>query len=250
MADINFNTTQIQESARTAQLTRTAEPRTAQTAEVESDSRKVENEVLQDLKDTRENVVAVSDHGDTVAVSDEGEELNDLAQTTSVSAMSDEEDKESAAEILMEQSEAMSEETQKILQSQQEEIRQIEDEENFETAAAASYNAYSDQQLEQMYLKGEISRIDYQREMESRDAAEEANGEENEEFSEEMSGLSAIENQTANSMNAIQTAYASDSTTMSAQERLGAMENLDENMNADENALERRAEQDFQVSIS
>ena len=259
MADININTAMpTQTEAVKPQPVRTETVKES----VEAERTQPQSTQTSETEPREENIVSVSEHGDTVAVSDEGEELNELAQTTSISEVDRE---RSAAEILKEQAKVRQAESERILEEQLSEnegvsertsgARQTENaegvEENFEAQSVVSYNTYSDQQLEQMYLKGEISRIDYQNEMESREAEDEAEAEESEEFGREMSGINAIGRKMENDINAISTAYNSDNASgITAQQRLAAMEGLDNAQQASEETLARRAEEDFQVSIS
>ena len=92
----------------------------------------------------------------------------------------------------------------------------------------ASYQGISDMKLEQMYLQGEISKIDYDQEMESREEAREAENEENSRFADQMTGAAVLQEAGQRDLNQIETAFSTEANDLfSAEERLEIIETLD-----------------------
>ncbi len=90
--------------------------------------------------------------------------------------------------------------------------------ENIDTAKDAAaktgnttYNGYTDAQLEQMYIKGEISRNDYDREMDARKERAEEIQSGNREFNREMAAEIAAEELTTRQGEEVKTVYSPDS---------------------------------------
>ena len=87
-------------------------------------------------------------------------------------------------------------------------------------AQITSFKGYTDQQLEQLYIKGEISRNDYEQEMDSRqeraEAVQEGNREFNREMAEDISEQESVQRQGQE----LETVYSPDSSdTLSARTR-------------------------------
>ena len=92
----------------------------------------------------------------------------------------------------------------------------------------ASYQGISDMKLEQMYLQGEISKIDYDQEMESRKEAREAESEENAAFENQMTGAAVLQENGRQDLNQIQTVFSEEANdNMSAADRMEILETLD-----------------------
>ena len=98
-------------------------------------------------------------------------------------------------------------------------------------AGSSAYSGYTDAQLEQMYLRGDVSQIEYNQEVEARDAAREARLESAKENTREI-----IENEaesreierTAETINTIQTGEVLEGEgTVPIEARLQAIQNLD-----------------------
>ena len=226
-----------------------------------------------------DNVVAVSEHGDTVQVSEEGEERleteaslaaadeeesaaqilleqDEESESAAQILLEQDEESESAAEILLEQNEAAAVSRESNVTEAMQRQRELENEENFE-AESTNYAGYTDQQLEQMYMKGEISQSDYQREIDSREERVEAMQQQNSENSEELTSAISEGERASRITGAVEGALASDNeTNVSAQTRIdmvNAAENLDNDNTAQalsDEEVEQRQMQDFQVSIS
>ena len=199
-----------------------------------------------------ENIVSVSEDGDTVQASPESmQELEDEAFGTVVERTpvnEEEEEEENAVNAEEENQPARTEENDENaydpIEVQQEEARrraeireerameerraeleaeaaqnapvrvQAENEEReaMEGSRITSFNGYTDTQLRSLYLSGEITRADYDAEMQNR---EEANSEEiaevqseNQQFSRDMSTYAGLENQSANDAVQLEEAYS------------------------------------------
>ena len=84
----------------------------------------------------------------------------------------------------------------------------------------ATFNGYTDAQLEQMYIKGEISRNDYDREMDARKERAEEIQSGNREFNKEMAAEIAAEELTTRQGEEVKTVYSPDSSdTLTAKTR-------------------------------
>lgn len=100
--------------------------------------------------------------------------------------------------------------------------------------APTSYAGISNQQLEQLYLKGTISKYDYDSEIASREERTEAAQQNNAEVSEEVVNLAGAANQSLQNFNAIDNAYRPDQDideARQATERLQAMDAVQKVMN-------------------
>ena len=92
-----------------------------------------------------------------------------------------------------------------------------------------SFTGYTDTQLEQMYVKGEISKADYDQEMESREEAEEAISENGRRFSEEMGNNVNRLAQGERTEEAMEAAYAPDaSQTLEAADRMKIVQAMEQ----------------------
>ena len=92
----------------------------------------------------------------------------------------------------------------------------------------ASYQGISDMMLEQMYLKGEISKIDYDKEMESREEIREAEGIDNAQFSNEMTGAAVLQESGQRDLQEIETAFSPEANdNLSGAQRMEILETLE-----------------------
>lgn len=110
-----------------------------------------------------------------------------------------------------------------------EQLAEESGEEDDETVQQTSSNfaGISDDRLEQMYLQGEISRYDYETEIESREAEREQRAEDSGAFSDRMNRLDAVGRQTDNNAEAIRDATSGQaSDTLTAEQRLDMIEDL------------------------
>ena len=103
-----------------------------------------------------------------------------------------------------------------------------EEEEEEYNQKLASYTGISDQKLEQMYLQGEISRMDYDKEMEAREERREAENNENDQFSNEMTGMAVLEESGKRDLNQIETAFSPEANdNIEAADRMEIIESME-----------------------
>ncbi len=143
-----------------------------------------------------EDVVSISKDGDTVQVKPESaQKLEDDAFGT-VIRRSDEEEKEENAQLIKE-SEKRREEIEEAIEKNREaaerraenaekQSAEAEEDQQALTGNITSFAGYTDSQLETMYLKGDISKIDYDKEMSSREEKREAETANTAEFNQTM----------------------------------------------------------------
>ena len=116
-------------------------------------------------------------------------------------------------------------------------------EQDFQAQTSSNYIGISDDRLEQMYREGEISRQDYEKEIEARKASREKMNEEEERFSKEMNGFERLERQTQQNSDAIRQATSNNaSDTLTAKERLDIIEDLQDAKAKDDNRKEEARE--------
>ncbi len=203
-----------------------------------------------------ENVVAVSKDGDTVQVSEEGtDRLANAERKVADNTLGEESfgrvtvrgEKAADNELITgsETSDRMTADSQKsyreISDSQRSDTQTAGtltdnklsgDEEAAKKADITSYAGYTDSQMEQLYLRGDISKIEYDLEMEDREQEREAASVSDNQFSKDMAyNINGI-NQTMKDAKAIDTALANDSAEepLRADERLKMIEKLDGNI--------------------
>lgn len=92
-----------------------------------------------------------------------------------------------------------------------------------------NFEGISDMKLEQMYLQGEISKIDYDQEMESREEAREAEDQDNAQFGNQMAGAAVLQEAGQRDLQQIETAFSDEANDnmMSGAERMEIIETLD-----------------------
>ena len=122
-----------------------------------------------------ENVISTSQDGDTVQAGKEA--LDKLKEDEEYGRVVDKGSLLAAKDPSAERRAELREEAEKKAEEKEEEK---EEEKN-----VTSFNGYTDAQLKQMYLKGDISRQDYDKEIEDRESKKEARGEEEEKFMKE-----------------------------------------------------------------
>ncbi len=197
--------------------------------EIPNEEREKERQVAREnvnsnnSKQPVENLVSVSDDGDTVQVSRESETRLEDAQTSQVVIKQEREalnqadqanwtnpsdhaefmkpEEEDFALEKEQEEEEMQEELapsiteQRVENAKKTEAREEMREEAIEASEArtapsqngsVSYTGVSDSELERMYLTGEISRLDYDQEMEAREEQEEAQAAENSQTQEQF----------------------------------------------------------------
>lgn len=221
-----------------------------------------------------ENVVSVSEDGDTVQASPAGVEK--LSDDTSVRVVGErnrventppeddfqtddaaeaaaarqkeaaerraevikegQEAAEERAEALKEAMEAQAEKDQPAISAEDQRVSansadqregvRVDVGDNAPDRQVTSYAGISDQQLEQMYRDGTISKYDYDNEVASREQRAEQNRENIQEFDQNTAGVLGTANQTMQNFNAIEDAYNREQTVTEAREateRLDAM---------------------------
>ncbi len=177
-------------------------------------------------EETLENVVSVSEDGDTVQVSDEGSRELDESASGTVISQTDREPETSRFEEDIE-----------IEPITPPEITPIEAPEiASETAAAeetesadrdiTSFAGYTDQQVEQMYLEGEISQNDYNNEIARREEMEASEREEREQLSRDMGRLDERASRNEMADFAIENAVENGNDKIGLNERLQAVDSL------------------------
>ncbi len=92
-----------------------------------------------------------------------------------------------------------------------------------------TFEGISDMKLEQMYLQGEISKIDYDQEMQSREEAREAENKDNSEFGNQMAGAAVLQEAGERDLQQIETAFSDEANNnnISAADRMEIIETLD-----------------------
>lgn len=182
-------------------------------------------------------IVSVSEDGDTVAVAREAIETEEKEGT--VTERDDEDARASASAIEAERERVaveieapeiepieLPEATKEANEAAIEEAKEATD---TETASQQiiSFAGYTDSQIEQMYLDGEISQADYNQEIESREQRLENIEVSNDELSRNMNSIDSAGRNAEQMGNAIETAYSDKaSATLTADQRMEAIENL------------------------
>ena len=92
----------------------------------------------------------------------------------------------------------------------------------------ATYTGISDMRLEQMYLQGEISQNDYNREMEAREEEREAEQADDGNFSTQMTGAAALEESGERDLDQIENVFSDDANdNIAATDRMQIIQSLD-----------------------
>ena len=198
-------------------------------AKADSDAAKVTGD-QDDLK-TKEYgpVIAKSSDGDTVRVKDKlPVEKSAAYDATSVDTTNQQEPTLPDFDIPPVSNPAEAKDT--YIKTLQKEAAKSSADTDDSTASSniTSYASYTDSQLEQMYLQGDISKIDYDLEMESREAAKEERTKDTSEFTNDMTEDIAKEadmERTAYNIDMLDTGDTSD--TIPVEVRMQAMLNLD-----------------------
>ena len=130
------------------------------------------------------------------------------------------------AEVTAEATEAEEDATGAATAEQTAEAAEEEDDAAVQQTST-NFAGISDDRLEQMYLRGEISRYDYETEIESREAEREQLAEDRDAFSERMNELEGVGRKTENGAEAIRDATSERANdTLTAEQRLDIIENL------------------------
>ncbi len=181
----------------------------------------------------------VSEEDSTEDTSLEEEDVVGQILDESVERAAELEAQTAAAELRSEDAEELEEERERTRAAVEEAVSSRDAEQNFAAQTSSNYVGISDDRLEQMYLQGEISRQDYEAEIEAREAAREQTNEENTEFSREMNDLEGIERQTEQNGDAIRSATSDNANnTLTAEQRLDIIEDLQDARATDDNRKE------------
>ncbi|MCR5774349.1 MAG: hypothetical protein K6G42_04630 [Lachnospiraceae bacterium] len=93
-----------------------------------------------------------------------------------------------------------------------------------------TYNGVSDMRLEQMYIQGEISKTDYDKEMEAREERREAENADDSRFSNQMTGAAVLEERGERDLEQIETAFSPEANdTIAGEDRMEILAALDAN---------------------
>ena len=194
-------------------------------------------------EETLENVVSRSSDGDTVQVSDEGaEELIESTEGAVVSmeqsAAGETESRISEEDITIEPVEAPEitpieppeitpvEESEVAPTAEAEAALTAEEDEDAASSVVTSFTGYTDQQVEQMYLEGEITQNEYNTEIARREEAREADSERGRQVNEDMRRLGEADSRTRMADFAIDTAVNSGNDRISLDDRLQAVDSV------------------------
>ncbi len=190
----------------------------------------------QRTEDNLENVVSVSDDGDTVQVSDEG--AQELTESTSGAVVSQ---RQTEAEALRDEEDIEIEpiEAPEIEPVEAPELTPIAEETETAKREITSFAGYSDKQIEQMYLKGEISQNDYNMELARREELESAERADREQFNYEMGRLEEADTRTEMADFAIKSGIENGNEKIGLNERMKAVESVFEDR---QNAARRQEE--------
>jgi hypothetical protein len=253
-AGINYNPVTTPRTA--------AKPVGAETGDQAAKAKEKQDERVKQDREGLENVVSVSKDGDTVQASDQGmEKLEEDAFGKMVIQNKDEASggydfgdsgertKEAIAESVdkildndTKTEEAIAESIEKMAAKptrteeaiengiEQADKEEAEDEYQAEVTAQklSSFEGVSDMRLEQMYLQGEISKTDYDKEMESREETREAENADDGKFSRQMTGAAALKESGDRELNQIETVFSGEANdNIAPADRMQIIESLD-----------------------
>ena len=177
-----------------------------------------------------ENVISVSEDGDTVQVSDEGSDKLNLNKIDDKDKYIVEED------VLPDRKEIKKEALERMelkisLEDKKPDVS-IKEDDNKEAPAAkiTSFKGYTDAQLKQLYLDGVISRYSYDREVASRDSKREDVQDTNNEFNKDVmgsvSGMERVSQDAEQLIKALASESASTPDPMTRIEIMSTLQNL------------------------
>ena len=198
-----------------------------------------------------ENVVSVSEDGDTVQVSDDGAtELSESTEGAVVSTAAAEADATRGVEEDIEIEPIEAPEIEPIEAPEITPITATTDTADSQAANITSFVGYTDQQVEQMYLEGEISQNDYNNEIARREEIEQGRRDEAERFGETMGRLEEADSRVERADFAIESAIKSGNEKIGLNERLSAVDSVFEER---ESAVRRQQEAgrlwDYQLQV-
>ncbi len=269
MAEVNLNPINTVDQNTINRNIRTPEikPPVREAQEERKTQRAGEENAPQKPVEPYENIVAVSEDGDTVQASPESlQELREDAfgnvterqrpefdgedeenENNAVNAQNEREDEEAYDPVKAAQEDAQrraqiredirlkEERMEEALKAAEEAPVKVEaaeeTKEELTTGQATSFAGYTDEQLRTLYLSGEISRADYDAEMQSREAADQERLEDiqsgNEEFGREMATVNTLLNETAQDEIEMEEAFSPEANqNIAAADRVAAMEQV------------------------
>ena len=176
----------------------------------------------QRTEENLDNVVSVSEDGDTVQVSEDGATELEESASGAVVSRTDSEDKA----VIREEEDIEIEpvEAPEIEPIEAPEIEPVNNATDTDKRQINSFVGYTDQQVEQMYLEGEISQNDYNTEIARREEVEEARKAEGDKFSSDMTRLGEIDSRSERADIAIDMAVKSGNENIGIKERLDAVD--------------------------
>lgn len=181
---------------------------------------------------TLENVVSVSEDGDTVQVDPNTENVAAMANEGAVT------ERPSAAQALYEK--------------QQEDQKAKDEAANDRSQEISSFAGYTASQIEQLYQQGRISRQDYERQLQIRQERTQSAMDSNSQNSENIARLNDATNRAQMNASAVKSAFgdnSNDNAAASATERMNAMQRVQDNNQSRETARisEGRRQWDYQL---
>lgn len=181
---------------------------------------------------TLENVVSVSEDGDTVQVDPKTENVAAMANEGAVTQ------RQSAAESLREK--------------EREDQRLRDEAANDQSQQITSFAGFTVSQIEQLYQQGRISRQDYERQLQIRQERTQSAMDSNSQNSENLARIDSANNRAQMDAQAIRSAFgdnSNDNAAASATERMTAMQRIQDNNQSRETARisEGRRQWDYQL---
>ena len=204
---------------------------TVEQKDISADKKKEDKSYLEDL-------VAVSEYGDTLQVSEEGHELSEAGAYTA-DTKKDVDAQDTKQSIDTQEAEVIAFPTKKeepanfnidTKASQDEEIDMgpmFEDKEEKTADAPTSFAGYTKSQLNQMYLKGEISQYKYETEIEKRNEETQGDISQNKEASDDIGKMVSVATSTKRDEIELTNIFADDtSDKISDKNRMAAIDGL------------------------
>jgi len=212
----------VRETIRRTSDVNTAEIAKEKTQKEAADTRQREEDLL-------ENVVARSEHGDTVQVSDDG--ATELEESREGTVIAEDTSAENTKATANESEENFIIEQPKIELPEIEKPKiQLPDEQEHEVDGPP-FSGYSSSQLEAFYQQGEISAYAYDAEMSRREELREELLDENRSFGDRMAEISGVAERTIQANFAVESAINSESK-IDLKDRLDAVNSIDESRKA------------------
>ena len=208
------NTTAVMKTAESAASPKTAQPKAADSPAKAESTKDI-------MTEEYGPVVATSEDGDTVRVKNdedrESDRIHEILQDEIARLKATEEDFETPEYTVH----------TAPVEDSREDVTEESETEEYE-ADITSYIGYSDSELKQMYLEGDISQIDYNREMEARKAREEAEASENDKFNKDIAhNISKLSEVAQTEKTVKQIENGDTSSTIPDEIRIQALQNFD-----------------------